>query len=104
MDFDPARAGEANKQRPAVIITNNLANINGVNVVVIPLSSNLISVYPFQMMLPLQRSQLDQDSKVQTELIRSVAKSRLLRLLGFVPNDLMLEMDSKIILHLGLSQ
>ncbi len=103
VDFEPARANEANKVRPAVLVTNNLANANGSNVVVIPLTSNVARVYPFQLYLALERSGLEQDSKVQIELLRSVSVARLGKRLGNLPEDIMTELDQKIKLHLGLS-
>ncbi len=90
VDLEPARANEANKQRPAIIVTNNSANINGSSVVVIPLSSNTATIYPFQVLLPNHRTNLEHDSKAQTELIRSVSRERLLKHLGGVPEELML--------------
>jgi mRNA interferase MazF len=102
VDYEPARAGEANKKRPSVVVTNNQANLHGTNVVVIPLSSNTATVYPFQLLLPLERTDLDFESKAQVELLRSVSVSRIGRPLGYIPTDLMLELDERIRLHLGL--
>ena len=102
MNCEPARANEANKQRPAIIVTNNTANINGLRVVVIPLSGNTATIYPFQVLLPNQRTNLESDSNAQTELIRSVSRERLLKHLGGVPEELMMDVDSSIGLHLGL--
>ena len=102
VDFEPARANEANKKRPSVVITNNQANLHGTSVVVVPLSSNVSTVYPFQSHLPLERTNLDYDSKAQVELLRSVSISRIRQHLGQIPEDLMLELDEKLRLHLGL--
>ncbi len=103
IDFDPARAAEANKIRPAIIITNNSANMHGSSVIVLPISSSTANIYPFQLLLPGSRTNLEHDSKAQTELLRSVSKSRLVKRLGFVPNDVMTDLDSRIKLHLGLT-
>jgi mRNA interferase MazF len=103
VDFDPARAGEANKIRPAVVITNNSANTHGLSVIVLPISSKTEPMYPFQLLLPVSRTNLEHDSKAQTELLRSVSKNRLVKKLGFVPEDVMTDLDSRIKLHLGLT-
>lgn len=102
VNFAPARANEADKIRPAVIVTNNAANAQNVVVTVVPLTGNTERVYHFQLLLPHQRTDLEQDSKAQVEQIRSVALSRVTRRLGHVPADLMTELDGKIRLHLGL--
>ena len=102
VNYDPARPNEASKIRPSIVITNNHANLNGTNVVVIPLTSNVATIYPFQVYLPLEGSGLDQHSKAQVELLRSVSVSRIGKRLSTLPEELMLEVDGKIKLHLGL--
>ena len=52
--FGPARAGEPDFKRPAVVITNNVANGRADALTVVPLTSNLKSVYDFQL-LPTDR-------------------------------------------------
>lgn len=102
-DFAPAREGEANYTRPAIIVTNNQANAVAPVVTVIPLTSNLERVYPMQLFLPNNRTGLDRDSKAQVELLRHVAVSRIRKVIGYVPEDLMLELDTKVKDHLALS-
>jgi mRNA interferase MazF len=53
--------------------------------------------------LPNNRTGLDRDSKAQIELIRHVSTSRIRRVIGYVPDDLMAELDQKIKEHLVLS-
>lgn len=100
--FGPARAGEPDFKRPAIVITNNVANAGADAVTVIPLTSNTEKVYDFQLFLPTERTGLNLDSKAQTELVTCVAVTHLLRRLGHVPADLMTELDARIRLHLGL--
>lgn len=70
---------------------------------VIPLTTDLGRVYPFQLLLPHQRTCLDEDSKAQVEQLRSVALSRVLRRLGFVPHDLMVQLSARVREHLALN-
>jgi mRNA interferase MazF len=102
IDFAPARQGEANYVHPAVIVTNNRANAISPLLVVIPVTSNLERVYPFELFLPNQRTSLNKDSKAQVNLIRHVSVTRMARRLGFVPEDLMIELDRRIREHLAL--
>lgn len=102
IEFGPARRAEADFVRPAVVITNNVANAGADAITVIPLTSNLSSVYAFQLLLPTDRTGLNQDSKAQTELIGSVALTRVRQRLGHVPEDLMRALDGRIRLHLAL--
>lgn len=102
VNFSPARESEANYIRPAVVLTNNAANANNVVITVVPLTTNLNRVYPFQLRLPHERTGLDEDSKAQVEQLRSVALSHVLRRLGQVPPDLMPELDARVREHLAL--
>lgn len=100
--FGPPRAGEPDFKRPAVVITNNVANAKADALTVVPLTSNLNTVYDFQLLLPTERTGLNLDSKAQTELITCIAVSRIGKRLGQVPEELMTELDARIRLHLAL--
>ena len=100
--FGPARAGEPDFKRPAVVITNNVANAKADALTVVPLTSNLNTVYDFQLLLPTERTGLNLDSKAQTELITCIAVSRIGKRLGQVSEELMTELDARIRLHLAL--
>jgi len=100
-------SGEANKRRPAVIVSNDGANVaaerTGQGVVtVVPVTSNISRVYPFQVLLPANLTGLEHDSKAQAEQIRSIAMERLGPAIGEVPQDLMFELDEALRLHLAL--
>jgi len=107
IDFDPARGSEARKRRPAVIVSNDGANAvatrlgRGV-VTVVPITSNIQRIYPFQVRLPARSTGLRQDSKAQAEQIRSVAVERLGERIGTIPAGVMLKIDEVLRLHLAL--
>ena len=46
VSLDPARGTEIGKTRPAVVISNDACNRFGTRVVVVPLTSNVESLYP----------------------------------------------------------
>lgn len=102
IDFDPARSFEAAAKRPAIIVSNNIANAVMHVVIVIPLTTNLSRVYPHETLLPVGRSGLEHDSKTQPHLLRHVSVSRVLRVFGQLPEDLMQEIDGKLREHLAL--
>ena len=107
VDLDPARGSEANKQRPAVIVSNDRANSiaarlgRGV-VTVVPVTSNTDRIFPFQTLLPAHETGLRQDSKAQAEQVRSIAVERLGAVLGRAPADVMARLDDALRLHLQL--
>lgn len=102
IDFAPAREGEANYTRPAVVMTNNTANLHSPAIVVIPLTGNTERVYPFELLIPVERSGLDRDSKAQPQFIRHVSVSRVQKPLSHLPEDLMAQLERRLKEHLAL--
>jgi mRNA interferase MazF len=107
VDFDPARGSEANKQRPAVIVSNDRANATATRlgrgvVTVVPVTSNIAAVYPFQVLLGAATSGLAVESKAQAEQIRSVAAQRLRRQIGRASRAELAALDEALRLHLEL--
>ena len=107
VDLDPVRGGEANKRRPAVIVSNDRANSIAARVgrgvvTVVPVTSNVDRIFPFQALLPATETGLRQDSKAQAEQVRSVAVERIGAVLGRAPADVMVHLDDALRLHLHL--
>ena len=71
--LDPVRGGEIGKTRPAVIISNDVANERRNRVQVVPMTSNLKQVLPWEARVELG----GRFSKVLADQIRTVAKERL---------------------------
>lgn len=104
VDFSPAREHEADFVRPAVVVTNDHANLYAPTLMVVPLTSNITSVHAYQVFLPRQKTGLDRDSKAQIELTRGIARSRVKRVLSVVPEELMVEIDMRLAEHLDLGR
>lgn len=107
INLDPVLGSEADKVRPAVIVSNNGANRaaqrSGSGVLtVVPVTSNVTRVYPFQVLLPAALCGLHRDSKAQAEQIRSVATARIGRRIGVLPTELLAQLDTALRLHLDL--
>ena len=107
VDLEPVRGAESNKRRPAVIVSNDAANATASRLgrgvlTVVPLTSNVERIYPFQVLLPAPLTGLDRDSKAQAEQVRSVSVERIGDRLGVVPGALMAELDEALRVHLGL--
>lgn len=107
VDLDPVRGSEASKQRPAVIVSNDGANSTAQRlgqgvITVVPVTSNVARIYPFQVSLEQSRTGLDRDTKAQAEQVRSIAVERVGPVLGRLPADLIGELDDALRLHLAL--
>lgn len=107
VELDPARGSEANKKRPAVVVSNDGANRTAQSlgrgvVTVVPVTTNTARVYPFQILLPARSCGLRARSKAHAEQIRWVTVERIGRVIGRLPADLIAALDDAIRLHLGL--
>ncbi len=107
VDLNPARGSEANKRRPAVIVSNDRANAAATHlgrgvITVVPVTSNVDRIYPFQVMLSAATTGLAVDSKAQAEQVRSISTQRLLHRLGQLSPAELSDLDDALRLHLAL--
>ena len=102
MNWEPSVKGEPAFSRPAVILTNNEANERLPHLVVAPITTNADRLYPFDVLLPVGCCGLKETSKVQLNYVRGLNRNRLDKYLGHVSPELMLELDEKLRVHLGL--
>jgi mRNA interferase MazF len=75
--LDPTRGAEIQKTRPVVIVSNDVANRASSLVSIVPISSNISRVFPFEVPLTAEQSGLPKDSKAMAQQIRTIDKSRL---------------------------
>lgn len=107
VDLDPVRGSEASKRRPAVIVSNDGANATAARlqrgvITVVPVTSNVARIFPFQVMLPAAQCGLPRDSKAQAEQVRSIAVERVGQHVGELPASLVSDLEDALRLHLGL--
>lgn len=106
-DLDPSRGTEASKRRPVIIVSNDGANgtaerlRRGV-VTVVPVTSSVDRIYPFQVLLRAAETGLDRDSKAQAEQVRSIDVMRLGGRVGRLTTGLSMQLDEALRLHLEL--
>jgi mRNA interferase MazF len=107
VDLDPTRGAEASKRRPAVIVSNDGANLTAERlnrgvVTLVPVTSCTAQVFPFQVLLDAAVTGLARDSKAQAEQVRSVAVERVGPLVGTLTVELLAALDEALRLHLAL--
>jgi mRNA interferase MazF len=107
VDFNPARGSEANKRRPAIVVSNDGANRSAEStgrgvVTVVPVTSYTAHVYPFQILLPARSCGLPRASKAQAEQVRPVAVERVSSVIGHLASELADQLDRALRLHLNL--
>lgn len=107
VDLDPTRGAESNKRRPGVIVSNDGANTTASRlgrgmVTIVPVTSNVERIYPFQVLLTARTTGLDGDTKAQAEQVRSVAVQRVGHRIGTLANEELAELDEALRVHLAL--
>jgi mRNA interferase MazF len=107
VDLEPVVGAEANKRRPAVIVSNDGANLAAARLgrgvlTIVPLTTSTTRVHPFQVLLEADAVGLSDDCKAQAEQVRSVDVERIGARVGSVPAQLMDALDEALRLHLAL--
>jgi mRNA interferase MazF len=107
VDLEPTRGNEADKRRPAVVVSNDRANAvaerlgRGV-VTIVPVTSNVSQVYPFQVLLAAEETGLRIESKAQAEQVRALSVERVGPVLGRLDGASLTALDEALRLHLDL--
>lgn len=96
--LDPTVGTEMRKTRPAVIVSNDSCNTYGSRVVVLPLTSNVSSLYPGEAMVRVGA----RPARVLGDQIRSIDKKRLRNRIGRLSQREMGEVDDALRITLAL--
>jgi len=96
--LDPTRGTEIRKKRPAVIVSNDSCNSFGTRVVVLPVTSNVSSLYPGEARVELR----GKPGRALGDQIRSIDKSRLRSRAGRLSQQELEDVDDALRITLGL--
>ena len=95
--LDPTRGTEIRKTRPAVVISNDSCNKYSARVIVIPITSNVESLYPGEALIEIQGS----PARVLGDQMRSLDKSRLGSRIGTLSPADLTAVEEAILITLG---
>ncbi|MEH2401892.1 type II toxin-antitoxin system PemK/MazF family toxin [Nostoc sp.] len=102
-NLSPVMGSEMGKRRPVIIVSNDTSNSVAITVTILPLTSNVSRVYPFEVLLNPEISSLTKPSKVQAQQVRTISKQRITgEVLGSLNEEMMVLIDAALKLHLGL--
>jgi len=103
-NLNPTMGSGTAKRRPVLIISNNANNRAASTMTILPITSNVSRVYPFEVLIQAEESGLPKPSKVQAQQIRTIAVQRLDKeLAGNLSLALMQRVDAALKLHLALT-
>ncbi len=98
VNFDPSIGGEIQKQRPAVIISNDMSNKFLNRVQVIPLTSKVERLYPSEAYVSLN----GQQHKAMADQVTTVSKTRLSNQMGLLSKADLQKVEQALKVQLGL--
>ncbi len=102
-NLNPTVGSEIKKTRPVLIVSNNANNSAADTITVVPITSNVKKIFPFESLLETKRTGLKKRSKVQCHQIRTISKHRINgSVIGFVDDVTMKQIECAIKLHLVL--
>ena len=98
--WDPVLGSEIRKTRPAVVVSNNSCNTFGSRVVVLPLTTNVESLYPGEALVTVK----GKAARALGDQIRSLDKSRLRSKVDTLSKDEVEAVEEALRITLGLQQ
>jgi mRNA interferase MazF len=101
ISLEPVVGAEIGMTRPAVIISNDINNRYADTVTVLPVTSNIEKIYPFEVKIPKGTCGLNLDSKIKANQIRTVDKKRLIKMLGLLSDNILLQLEDAVKIHLS---
>jgi mRNA interferase MazF len=97
--LDPALGSEIRKTRPALVISNDSCNAHGARVVVLPITSNVTSLYPDEALIHVR----GRPARVLGDQIRSIDKARLRARIGSLDRLELREVEAAVLITLGFT-
>ena len=98
VSFDPSIGGEIQKQRPAVVVSNDISNKYLNRVQVVPITSKVVKLYPSEAYVTVGGRQ----GKAMTDQLATVSKERMIKLIGRVTAAEMMGIEKAIRIQLSL--
>lgn len=102
-DLNPTVGAETNKKRPVLIVSNDANNRAASVLTIVPITSNVAKIFPFDVLLKPDTTGLKKPSKAQANQIRTISKERIIgKRLGKVDIDVEAKLNAALRLHLAL--
>ena len=104
VSLEPAVGHEISKTRPALIISNDKNNEYSSTITLIPITSSIDKIFPFEVFISKEHSGLSMNSKIKCNQVRTIDKLRLLKLIGKISEETLSEVEEALLIHLGIKE
>jgi mRNA interferase MazF len=102
-NLSPTVGSEIDKRRPVLVVSNDANNRAANTVTILPITSNVTCVYPFEVLLNPEDSGLSKPSKVQAQQVRTISKQRITSdAVGSLSEEIMQLVNAALKLHLDV--
>jgi mRNA interferase MazF len=102
-NLSPTVGSEIDKRRPVLVVSNDANNRAANTVTILPITSNVTRVYPFEVLLNPEDSGLSKPSKVQAQQVRTISKQRITsEAVGSLSEEIMQLVNAALKLHLDV--
>lgn len=102
VNFEPSVGTEIKKTRPALIVSNNIANEKSTRITVLPMTSRIINLPIVVIVEPDKKNNLSNASLIKVPDVATFDKSRLKSKIGVLSDKKMAEVRLKLKKHLLL--
>lgn len=99
VNFDPNLGGEIQKTRPAIVLSNNAANLVMNRLQVVPITSKTARVYPGEALIELRGEM----RKAIGSQLTTASKQRLGTKLGILGSEDLARVEAAVAVQLGLN-
>lgn len=101
-NLDPAVGSEISKIRPVLIVSNDVNNQYASTLSVLPITSKIKKIYPYEVKISSKESGLKLESKIKANQIRTIDKRRIGKQSGVLSLPKMEEVNRAILIHLEI--
>jgi mRNA interferase MazF len=96
--FDPSIGGEIRKTRPAIVLSNNMANLALNRVQVVPMTSNTDRLFPGEAFVSLNAKK----RKAMADQLTTASKLRFGRKIGTLSRDDLRRVEAAVLVQLDI--
>ena len=104
VNLDPVIGSEQGKTRPALVIQNDIGNKYSPTTIIAPITSKIFSKeFSTNVQISSQDSGLENESTILLNQIRALDKSRIIKKLGSINDQIMKKVDLAIKISLDVN-